>query len=54
MDPLPFLVFSILVFWLAQIVAWGLWQYKKPQPPVTGLGDVKPSQYIQINKGKKK
>lgn len=49
MDPLPFLVFSVLVFWLAQIVAWSIWQYKKPKPPVAGTGQINPNELLIID-----
>lgn len=46
MDPLPFLVLAVLIFWLVQLGAWAMYTLRNNHVN-TGTGEVKNKQYIK-------
>jgi len=58
MDPLPFLFLAVLVFGSVQFGAYFAWRSARTKPPLTGIGEVKASQYkaakipLKINRKK--
>lgn len=46
-DAFPFLIVSVLFFWMAQITAWALWYFTRPAEPPVGVNKVKSNQYME-------
>lgn len=53
MDPLPFLFMALLVFGSLQAGVYFAWRSTREKPKITGIGEVKPSQYIKAKRAKK-
>lgn len=55
MDPLPFLALAVMIFGSLQAGAYIAWRSTMPKPQITGIGEVKGSQYVadKIPKRKK-
>ena len=53
MDPLPFLILAVLVFWLVQLGAWAMYTLRN-RSVIRGTGEVKNKQWITDLKKKAK